>query len=156
MTRHGRTIENALAELRPLIAHDGDIDHTIANLADHRGRPICITEEDAAPGGPSGTYVRYADHDEMIVKRGSPPTRRTMILCHEIGHLMLGHRGQHTREEIAAAVAPDVPDALAARFLNRHGYDDDQERAAETFATLLLVELTRRRPHPDMVTARLR
>lgn len=152
--RRAKTIERALTVARPLVAPDGDIDTTLARIAARRQRVITITELATPPGGPSGAWVKMAKQDLFIVKDGASPTRREAILCHELGHLLLDHKGELSLPHLEA-IAPDVPRDLAARYLARHGYDDEQEREAELFATLLLAELKGRQQHIDMVTARL-
>lgn len=153
-------VVTALRQAIDLLPADGDLPSLIHRLAGHRGRPITLSHWQADPASPSGLWVALRDRDHIIVAADAPPAREAAIICHELGHMLLGHEGPSAPpgQQVGAEAAPDIAPDVAARFLARHGYQDALEREAETFGTLLAAEVARRATggSGDLVTDRLR
>lgn len=68
------------------------------------------------------------------------------IIAHEIGHMLLGHGGTASGPGGATAdlplreLMPSLSLETIRSVLRRQDYGSERERAAETFADLLLVE----------------
>ncbi|WP_245562863.1 hypothetical protein [Nocardia araoensis] len=68
------------------------------------------------------------------------------IIAHEVGHMLLGHGGITSGPDAAAAdlplreLMPSLSLETIRSVLRRQDYGSERERAAETFADLLLVE----------------
>ncbi|SKF70612.1 Uncharacterised protein [Mycobacteroides abscessus subsp. bolletii] len=105
-----------------------------------RGRPITV-ENHALPSGVFGQWLALPERDLIQVHSDLPAQDRT--IAHELGHIVLGHRGQPV-SDYAATYLTTVPQSLAAYILQRscvHSGDDQwpaDEIAAERFATILL------------------
>lgn len=140
---------------------DGDLEQMLSNLGTQRGRPIKVIEHDfGPPGGPSGQWYVMKDRDYIVIDKSASPSRRAVILTHEIAHMVLGHGGEAARSDLIRVVAPDLDPALVERVLHRESYSTDDEAIAEEVATLLAVEHGRRRRAAELrtnpISARLR
>jgi hypothetical protein len=140
---------------------DGNLERLLGNLGAHRGRPIRVVEHDFGPeGGPSGLTYVMRDRDYIVIDKSAGPSRRAVILSHEIAHMLLGHGGASGTSDLVSVVAPDLDPRLVERILHRESYSTDDETAAEEVATVLAVEHGRRvrtaelRANP--ISARLR
>lgn len=125
-----------------------DRDAFVQQVAEMRGRPIRLVPVETAflADSPCGLWVAR-DHDDVIVhERGTSDYHIDQIVCHEIGHMLLGHRSGTPRENredtIESAwrrLLPDVSPESVHAVLGRKDYGDDQEREAEMFASLLMI-----------------
>ncbi|MFD0598988.1 hypothetical protein ACFQZ4_47360 [Catellatospora coxensis] len=93
-------------------------------LGQRRRRPIILIPWPTA-GGVTGCWVAAAHQDYIVYERTATPLHRSVIVCHEVAHIWLGHRGHPTT-------------ALAEESVLPHGYSDDEEIRAETLAELIL------------------
>ncbi|GAA1359259.1 ImmA/IrrE family metallo-endopeptidase [Catellatospora chokoriensis] len=93
-------------------------------LGQQRGRPIILIPWPTA-GGVTGCWVAAAHQDYIVYERTATPLHRSVIVCHEVAHIWLGHRGHSTN-------------ALADESALPHDYRDDEEIRAETLAELIL------------------
>lgn len=131
---------------------DGSTATLLQKAAAVTGRPITVIEKPLPSGGPSGVWVWLPDKDLVVLDTQGTLMRRDAALCHEIGHIVLGHSPS---EGDTAALFPDLDPALVAALLgnsaeDRSGgqammfrctYEDRQELEAERFATELLSAL---------------
>lgn len=136
----------AIHVARGLIPEDADPRALVDNVARHRRRPIRLLPVPLPPDAPSGMWVAVDDTDYLVYPAGTSPTRETAVICHEVGHMLLGHdpglRADDNRD-LLAALAPDLAPALAARMLTRHGYASSQEADAEYVGTVLATLIAR-------------
>lgn len=140
-----------------LVPADGDVIGLLRNVESVRGREIVLMSKPMPADAPSGLWVSVPDRDYVVVPEAAPHSRLGAIVCHEIAHMLLGHRGEATLR--ATDIAPDIDQSVVARFLGRHGYEVEQEREAERLGTQLAAEAARRArltPGADIVSARLR
>lgn len=159
--RGRRRISSATRAALHLMPADGDLDELLRNLAHQRGRPITVLEHQPHTSGlPSGLWVKAVDGDLIMVEAGTGPSRRALILSHEIAHMLLGHDGACEASDLVLQAAPDLNPALVERVLHRDNYATGDESDAEEVATLVAVEHGRRRRNAELranpVSARLR
>lgn len=161
-SRSPRKISDATRAALRLMPEDGDLDALIENLARERGRPLAVVEHDPQVDGlPSGVWVDATDRDIIMVEAGVGPSRRALIISHEIAHMMLGHDGDcRTISDLVRNAAPDLSPALIERVLRRDAHTSDDENDAEEVATLIAVEHGRRRRNAELranpISARIR
>ena len=156
-----RTIAKATRAALRLMPEDGDLDTLLQNLAQQRGRPITVIDYDPLPDRlPSGVWVKAQDRDVILVEEGVGPSRRALIISHEIAHMVLDHHGDCTVSDLVRNAAPDLAPALIERVLHRDTYESAAESEAEEVATLIAVEHSRRRRNAELnanpISARLR
>jgi hypothetical protein len=131
----------------------------VRTVADYRGRPIILSQIDAATlagtgcGTGSGLWIAR-EHDDLILYGADTEWHADHIIAHELAHMLLGHGEDAVGDTVGLE---DVPlqtlmpslsmDAIKS-VLGRSDYTLDRERDAETFADLVMVEATlpRRRP----------
>lgn len=120
----------------------------IARVAEMRGRPISLipTETAALAGSPCGLWLTRDDDDLILHEIGTSEYHIDQIVCHEIGHMMLGHGrtrafdSDRDREvEMCQKVLPDIDPAAVNAVLGRTDFASDQERDAEMFASVLMI-----------------
>lgn len=156
-----RRVRQTARLARRLMPSDGDLDVWLQNLGEHRKRPIRLIIQPLGAGtGLSGMCVVRDDADYIVLDAAGSPSRRALVLAHEVAHLLLEHDGKAATSQVVAQVAPDLSPGLISRVLTRDGYDSFEEQDAEELATLLAVEHARRqRAHElksNSVSARLR
>lgn len=141
--------EEMLAIVRGLpIPVPWDLDVFIEAIAAQRGRPIHLIPTDTAGLGdsPCGLWLSR-DHDDLILhERGTSAYHIRQIVCHEVGHMMLGHGRTRSfgpvrdREvEVCQAAMPDLDPEAVNAVLGRTDFANDQERDAEAFASILMI-----------------
>lgn len=144
LTRRRTTVDRAVREAAQYMPDNGDLNELISRLSAARGRPLALVHHELAPDGPSGVWIDLPEKDYLVVATDAPPSREAAIICHELGHIVLGHAGPSLTSGVDM-LAPDISPHVTARFLNRHSYEDQQERDAEAFGTMLAAEHARRR-----------
>ena len=125
-----------------------DRDVFIRNLAGMRGRAIRLVPTDTAAlaGSPCGLWLACDDEDLILHEIGTTDYHIDQIVCHEIGHMLLGHgRGgdcaadRACERELWGQILPDIDPEIVRAVLGRTDYSSDQERDAEMFASLLMI-----------------
>ncbi|WP_245721602.1 ImmA/IrrE family metallo-endopeptidase [Nocardia crassostreae] len=117
------------------------LDGLVAAVFRFRGRPLRVVEDPGMPPGVFGQWIHYRDHDE--VSFASWVQTRDRTVAHELGHILLGHRGRPV-VDLAQAVLPSEVHDMAALMLRRECGNSgvaEEEMAAEQFASLLLNRL---------------
>jgi hypothetical protein len=142
--RRSRQYELGQRQIRALgLTGPTDLTTLCAKLAEQRDRPIHLLEMPSGATGLSGMWVPAQSADYIFYDRHATGVHRNHIILHEIAHLVFGHAGG---AEFSAAAArlltPNIDVAVARRILGRSYYTDEDERAAETLATLLLSRIT--------------
>lgn len=120
----------------------------IDNLAAQRGRRIRLipTDTSAFTESPCGVWLIRDDDDLIFHQSGTSDYHIDQIVCHEVGHMMLGHG---LDQEIGTyrtldfdpwrKVLPDIDPATVHAILTRKDYGSGQERDAEMFANMLMI-----------------
>lgn len=119
-----------------------DLDRFVAELAQHRGRPLQVSPLDAlaTPDTPCGVWIGTDAADHVFVEAHTSAFHRDHIVCHELAHMLLEHDSTPTHAEnfSAARLLPSLSPDMLRRVLGRTAYTDRQEREAELLATLIL------------------
>lgn len=120
----------------------------VNNLAELRGRPITLVPSRTAvlAGSPCGLWLKRADDDVIVYHAGTSDYHSDQIVCHEVGHMWLGHcrsaqvgEGKDRERRLCRDILPDIdPDAVLA-VLGRSDYATSQERDAELFASMVMI-----------------
>lgn len=115
-----------------------DVAEFCAAVARHRGRPIHLEPAELPPGSPDGAWLSGPTVDVIVYDATTAALRSEHIICHELGHMLLGHGGA-ALPGLAPALAPDLSPQTMRRMgiLHRSGYDDVQEQEAEVAASLI-------------------
>jgi hypothetical protein len=118
----------------------------VANIAKLRDRPIRLVPTDTAAlaDSPCGLWLASADEDVILHETGTSDYHIDQIVCHEIGHMMLGHgRGGPDAPGPAFAaldqLLPDIDPSTVRAILGRSDFRADQERDAEMFASMVMI-----------------
>lgn len=136
----------ALARQLPIpVPWDRDV--FIANIAAERGRSIRLVPTDTAAlaGGPCGLWLASDDEDVILHETGTSDYHIDQIVCHEIGHMLLGHGRGHADDYAEPAfdrldeLLPDIDPATVRAILGRTDFRADQERDAEMFASMIMI-----------------
>jgi hypothetical protein len=121
-------------------------DTFIANIAGLRNRSIRLVPTDTAAldGGPCGLWLNGDDEDVILHEMGTSDYHIDQIVCHEIGHMLLGHgqgNGGAADDTFAALdqLLPDIDPATVRAILGRTDFRADQERDAEMFASMVMI-----------------
>jgi hypothetical protein len=123
-------------------------------VARHRGRPIELVPHDMPNEGPDGIFQGLGSVDVVIYDQNTTVLHQEQIVLHELGHLLLGHKG--------GSVVGALPPALTALLdtdaggdrpprLHRDTYSDRQELEAEYAASMLSRYIGRRPLAPPRV-----
>lgn len=125
-----------------------DRDAFVQSVAEMRARPITLIPIETASSADSlyGLWLAREDDDLILHERGTSDYHIDQIVCHEIGHMILGHRSgihRETRDSLGESawhqvLSGLVPESVHA-VLGSNDYSNEQEREAEMFASLLLI-----------------
>lgn len=139
--------------IRPLvIPRPFDIKVFLSALAHRRRKHIELVSTQLEGEQPCGMLVSTSEADYIYIASSVTPLHAQHIAVHEAGHLAFGHQrtrshhpGQpsaHDRAEVLGQLLPHLAPALVQRILGRTPavYDDEQEREAEMFASLVMAE----------------
>lgn len=143
------------ARLRDLaLPNPFDIEQFVAAVAGRRGRPILLFPHTLV-GGPTRICVR-GDGIDMIYYRGDAPSGlRTLIILHELAHILC----DHASVSLAGETAPTHLPLPSPHGLRRTVFASDDEREAELMASLIAWRIARMSPvvaTTDAETAALR
>lgn len=120
-------------------------DAFIRKISKLRRRPIVLIPVDTAAlvDSPCGLWLKRDTDDLLIHASGTSDYHIDQIVCHEVGHMVLGHN--QTRpdgsggSELFRELLPDLDPATVRAVLARGEYSDAQEHEAESFASMLMV-----------------
>ncbi|KAA2249540.1 hypothetical protein F0L68_39305 [Solihabitans fulvus] len=145
LRRQCRKLLNEL-EIRPPL----DVAELCRRVGQQRRRRIQLVPYHIPVPGPFGVWVATSAADYIVFQQETSKAHQCHIILHELGHIMAGHRSDEGDDALLAELYPDTePDALRQRFpdlapdavrrgLRRTHYDTEQEREAETVATIIL------------------
>lgn len=97
-----------------------------------------------------GIWLNTGFGDYILHAPTASELHRRQIVLHELAHMILGH-DLVTGQSSAAALFPDLPEAVVLRALARGHTDNALEREAEALADLLASSLRRNRRHSSFV-----
>jgi hypothetical protein len=115
-----------------------DLDEFVAGLERQRHRPIRLSPFSSGPGVPCGLWIGTAEADYIYHEQGTTPYHQTHIALHELAHMLLDHRGAtQVWEKLVNLLVPGVDPQLVQLVLGRSMYSTEEERDAETLASLI-------------------
>ncbi|MEU2257697.1 hypothetical protein ABZ540_31485 [Nocardia xishanensis] len=138
-------IKKAIAQLP--VPDPWDCRRFVEDVAELRGRPIILLPVGNLGGlaSPCGLWL-VREHDDVIIYEDSTSEyHMDQIVCHEIGHMVLGHdRAPSSDTGLASdpmfrSVFPDIDPLTVRAVLGRSDYGNGLEREAEMFATMVMV-----------------
>ncbi|WP_410597078.1 hypothetical protein [Amycolatopsis sp. lyj-23] len=145
LRRRCRRLLNEL-DIRPPL----DVVELCRRVGERRGKPIRLLAHSIPVPGPFGVWISTRPADYILYQRETSKPHQNHIILHELGHLLAGHESDPCDDDLLAEFYPDMstdslrrrypdlePDAVR-RALRRTSYDTDQEREAETTATIIL------------------
>ena len=127
-----------------------DVAELCRRVGESRDKPIRLVPHPIPVPGPFGVWITTNAADYILYQRETSKAHQGHIVLHELGHIIAGHSSDEEDDALLAELYPDVePDALrelypdlepdaVRRALRRMSYDTDQEREAETVATIIL------------------
>jgi hypothetical protein len=128
----------------------------VQGIGEMRGRAIALiaTEREFFADRLCGMSLAREDDDVILYERDASQFRIDQVICHQIGHMVLGHHSS-ARPKVSEALVnsvrlravPDRAPESASTVLNSTDYGDEQEHEADLFALLLLMNATEREEH---------
>ncbi|MFY1702757.1 MULTISPECIES: hypothetical protein [Micromonospora] len=129
--------ERVLADLG--VPEPFDIHQLCRLLGERRGRPLRLVPISLPVHTVCGMWVPTGGFDAIFYEQDTSPLHQLLIIGHELGHLLAGHRASAVLDPAASRLLlPDLDPQLVRRFLGRSNYDADEEREAEMIGSLLL------------------
>jgi hypothetical protein len=141
-----RRCEDKLREL--YVPQPFELGAFLADLERVRERPVELMPITARPDSPCGLWISMPLADYIFYEQHTEPLHRTHIICHEVGHMLFGHRGRPWDDAIIRLLMPSLDPKLVRSILGRNAYSTEEEREAETLASLLLERAATPPPAP--------
>ncbi|MBO2455159.1 hypothetical protein J4573_49295 [Actinomadura barringtoniae] len=138
------SIEKVIAEMEAdgIFPDPFDADIFINRLGRRRDRAISLQEVHGRQKVPCGLWISARSCDYIFHARTSSARHRANIILHEVGHMLLDHRGRSglgpDAGAILQALVPHLDPRMIEMVLGRSAYSAAEERDAEVFATLTL------------------
>jgi hypothetical protein len=119
--------------------------HELARVLGQRfGRPIRLISMALPLNSPCGMWVRTGEFDAVFYEADTSPLHQMLIIGHEFGHILAGHRASQTLgPEASRLLLPALDPQLVKRYLGRSNYSRTEEREAEMIASLLVQRAAR-------------
>lgn len=124
----------------------------VAGVARQTGKHIELVPIHWGTSAPCGALVATDDVDYVYFDAHTSNIHQIQIIFHELGHMLLGHTNHkldhsssNERRDVDVVLQRLMPNLSPAliRRLGRSLYEDEQERAAELFASILMGQVTR-------------
>jgi hypothetical protein len=141
-----RRVARQVRPLLPLVSRPWNVDTFLDRLEALRDEPIDVVAVEYQRGAPSGAW-RLRDGRHLIAyPRNTSPLHQDHIILHEIGHMLLDHRGDCTLAlDEAQRIAPNLAPAAFAHLLTRVTTELD-EYEAELVAVSIITQATMSAP----------
>lgn len=107
-------------------------------LGKHRGRSIHLLAHRFPTHDPSGLWLATDTADYIFYQQETSTVHQNHIITHEVGHILAGHRGSEMSGEILEGMMPHLSPDAVRRMLQRTTYQEEQEREAELFASIIM------------------
>ena len=115
-----------------------DVAELCRKVGEQRGRPIRLLAHPIPVPGPFGVWISTTGADYILYQQETTKSHQNHIILHELGHLIAGHTSDESDDGLLSQLYPDLEPDAVRRALRRTSYDSDQEREAETVATIIL------------------
>lgn len=141
---HSRAVDAAVDQVLALASGTDQSVSALARVWSGTQDRELVIEDAALPAGVFGRWLATPGRDVVQVGMGVVGRERT--IAHELGHMVLGHRGQPVTEYVADLVQVASADLIEHMLLRACGDDQGDcvspdEVAAERFAGLLTQRL---------------
>ncbi|WP_031507927.1 hypothetical protein [Streptomyces megasporus] len=145
LRRRCRRLLNELGIRPPL-----DVAELCRRVEERRGRPLRLVPYPIPVPGPFGMWVGAPTADYIVFQKETSRAHQRHIILHELGHILADHRGDEHGDELLTELRRgteglppeagffDLDPDVVRRALRRTAYDSEQEREAETVATIIL------------------
>lgn len=117
-------------------------------VAQQRGKPIELLRTPLDTSGHCGMFASCDAVDYIVHRTDMTALHALHHDMHELGHLLLGHGSPANSTDALHLLLPELSPRLISRILGRGRYNPHEEREADLFASLLMVEA--RLPTVDM------
>jgi hypothetical protein len=111
------------------------------SLEGKRHRPLVLSAATMPPAC-TGLWISTERADYIFYEQDATPDDQLRIILHEVGHMVLNHRGiPFTGRDVALLflyLDPDMVTAALAGSASRTVYSETEEMEADTFTTLFL------------------
>lgn len=115
-----------------------DIRELCRRLGERRRRPLHLAALSLPAQAPCGLFVSTTTFDAIFYQADTTRPHQEHIIGHEIGHLLCHHADAALPQTDALALLmPNLDPAVIQRILARAGYAAEEEREAETIASLI-------------------
>jgi hypothetical protein len=117
-----------------------DVHEFCARLAAVRGRPIKLIPYPIWADGPFGLWFKGRTTDYIVYQEHTTKPHQRHIILHEVGHILADHPSDEEADDLRDMLSgpggqlTEIPSALRRRT----AYDQQEEREAETVATIIL------------------
>jgi hypothetical protein len=117
-----------------------DVHEFCARLAAVRGRPIKLIPYPIWADGPFGLWFRGRGTDYIVYQQCTTKPHQRHIILHEVGHILADHpsdEGADDLRDLLGSPGGELREFTGA-VRRRTAYDQQEEREAETVATIIL------------------
>jgi hypothetical protein len=102
------------------------------------------------PADAPGLLVSAVGRFWLFFERYTTELHQEHVKLHEVGHLLLAHEATDVLDpDTSRRLLPNLDPATVKRMLQRTRYTKQQERDAETVASLILEQANRWRPESE-------
>lgn len=141
--RQWRLRRRCLARLRDLpLPVPFDVHALADRIAARRGRPMRLIPM-AGLTGVCGLWIATDTTDLICYESDTTGPHQEHIILHELSHVVCEHFPMGSASQ-ASALLPDLDPAMVRSVLGRAGYSTEEEREAETLASLIRQHATTR------------
>jgi hypothetical protein len=97
-----------------------------------------------------GVWISTTERDYVFFEARTTGLHQEHIIMHEVGHILGAHtNANQPTQTVSQALLPNLDPVLVRRVLNRTEYSAEEERAAETIASMILERANRWKPIPE-------
>lgn len=116
----------------------------IERLSRERRRPIQVLPVSLGAGEPCGMWLAMQTVDIIVVEADTTAFHRDHIIAHELAHMLCNHSSSSEIETDGLNLLfPHLDTGRVIDILGRTHYPNEEERAAEVVASLILERVTR-------------
>ncbi|MEV0530818.1 regulator component [Kitasatospora sp. NPDC050463] len=136
--------EDRLSGLLPLLPYRFSEEELVQAVSTLIGRPIYVEARDMKGNFACGLRERYSDREVISFEINTSPLHRSHIICHELAHILCGHKGSIRYADIPSdEELADMIDWSVLGISARTSYEEQDEQEAELMASLIVQRMYR-------------